>query len=61
MLLQVSVEPFVLGEKAGIWKIAVDDADGIVFIERNDQLMTSVTNGLQMLRRDEAADAGDRE
>ena len=41
--------------------IPIEHADGVVRIDGGDEPVARVANRLQVTRRDEAADAGDRE
>ena len=56
-LLHVAVEALELGEESGVGKEAVEDADRIRAVERRDQAVAGVLDGLQVAGRDVAGGA----
>ena len=60
-LVDVAVEALELGEEAHVERIAVEDADGVVRVDRRDQPVAGVGNRLEMARRNVAGNAGQRE
>ena len=57
----MAVEALELGEEADVEREAIEDADGVVRIDRRDEPVAGVLDGLQVPRRNVAGDAGDRE
>ena len=57
----MAVEPLVFGEEADVEREPIEDADGVVRIDRGDQAVAGVEDRLQVARRDVAGDAGHRE
>ena len=57
----MAIEALDLGEEPHVERVAIEDADGVVRIDRRDQAVAGVVDRLQVPRRDEAGDAGDRE
>ena len=60
-LLEVPIEALDLGEEPDVERIAIEHADRIVRIGGGHEPVAGVLDRLQMPRRDEAGDAGDRE
>src|SRR3954451_12624825 len=60
-LLEMPVEPLDLGEEPHVEPIFVEHANGIMRIHGGDQPVPGGLDGVQMPRRNEAADAGHRE
>ena len=60
-LLEMPIEALDLGEKPDVEGVGVENADGVVRIDRGHQAMTGVLDGLQVARRDVAGGAGQRE
>jgi hypothetical protein len=61
-LVDVAVEALGLGEEIRGGKVAVDNADAVVGVERGDQLVAGIFDGAPVARGDEAgsADEGER-
>jgi hypothetical protein len=59
--VDVAVEALELGEEIGCGKVAVDDADAVVGVERGDQPVAGVLDGAHVARGDEAGGADEGE
>src|SRR5687767_12081004 len=56
-LVHMTVESLELGEEIRFREVPVDDADAVIRVERRDQLIVGVADGLHVPRRDVAGGA----
>ena len=56
LFFQKTIKSFELGKETCVRKIAVKDADGIVFVERNDDLVIGFLDCFEVLGRDKPSD-----
>src|SRR4029453_3898583 len=57
-LFEMPIEPLEFGEEPDIEGVPVEDADGIVRVDRGNHAVAGGGNRLQMAGRDDSADAG---
>ena len=58
-LFDVTIEPFDLGKEADVEGVAIENADGVMRIDRGNEPVPRGLDGRQVARRDKAGDAGD--
>ena len=57
-LFEMAIEPLEFGEEPDIECVAIEHADRVVRIDRGDEAVAGVVNGLEVARGHEAGDAG---
>ena len=60
-LIDMAVKPLKLRKKIGIWKVAVNNSYGIIWVHCSNKLIASIQNGLHVTGSDVAGGADECE